>query len=198
MWTLLLIIRVFVFWIVNFGFTEMDRTQKRQHNLVFVKCRVKFYNQEIVFFRQDLLYRMRRSCLVTPSSDETKDPFKHVNTSLVSFIFLWFISFSGNDGNFWNVLVQLVYTITHQSHLCPLPLMVQPIIWNYDHSLRLYPTPHTVFINLLIVDLILHETRFKTKDYCCFKTDSIRWQEWARGVQIWGNNMFQSRLLFNW
>jgi DNA polymerase epsilon subunit 2 len=82
-------------------------------------CRVKFYNQEIVFFRQDLLYRMRRSCLVTPSSEETNDPFKH-----------------------------LVYTITHQSHLCPLPLMVQPIIWNYDHALRLYPTPHTVFISI--------------------------------------------------
>ncbi|CAC34504.1 DNA polymerase epsilon subunit B-like protein [Arabidopsis thaliana] len=80
-------------------------------------CRVKFYNQEIVFFRQDLLYRMRRSCLVTPSSEETNDPFKH-----------------------------LVYTITHQSHLCPLPLMVQPIIWNYDHALRLYPTPHTIVL----------------------------------------------------
>ncbi|XP_010493271.1 PREDICTED: DNA polymerase epsilon subunit B-like isoform X2 [Camelina sativa] len=80
-------------------------------------CRVKFYNQEIVFFRQDLLYRMRRSCLVTPSSEETEDPFKH-----------------------------LVYTITHQSHLCPLPLMVQPIIWNYDHSLRLYPTPYTIVL----------------------------------------------------
>jgi len=39
---------------------------------------------------------------------------------------------------------QLVATITHQSHLCPLPLTVQPIIWNYDHCLRLYPTPHTV------------------------------------------------------
>ncbi|KAL1199185.1 DNA polymerase epsilon subunit B [Cardamine amara subsp. amara] len=80
-------------------------------------CRVKFYNQEIVFFRQDLLYRMRRACLITPSTEETKDPFEH-----------------------------LVYTITHQSHLCPLPLMVQPIIWNYDHTLRLYPTPHTIVL----------------------------------------------------
>ncbi|KAF8109796.1 hypothetical protein N665_0091s0025 [Sinapis alba] len=80
-------------------------------------CRVKFYNQEIVFFRRDLLYQMRRSCLITPSTEETDDPFKH-----------------------------LVYTITHQSHLCPLPLMVQPIIWNYDHSLRLYPTPHTIVL----------------------------------------------------
>lgn len=40
--------------------------------------------------------------------------------------------------------MQLVATITHQSHLCPLPLSVQPIIWNYDHCLHLYPTPHTV------------------------------------------------------
>ncbi|KAG5542651.1 hypothetical protein RHGRI_015705 [Rhododendron griersonianum] len=41
-------------------------------------CRVKFCNQEIVFFRQDLLYRMRRSCLIRPSTEETSDPFKHV------------------------------------------------------------------------------------------------------------------------
>ncbi|XP_010535714.1 PREDICTED: DNA polymerase epsilon subunit B [Tarenaya hassleriana] len=80
-------------------------------------CRVKFYTQEIVFFRQDLLHRMRRSCLIPPSTEETEDPFQH-----------------------------LVYTITHQSHLCPLPLMVQPIIWNYDHALRLYPTPHTMVL----------------------------------------------------
>ncbi|RVX14082.1 DNA polymerase epsilon subunit B [Vitis vinifera] len=77
--------------------------------------RIKFYTQEIVLFRQDLLYRMRRSCLVPPSPEETSDPFEH-----------------------------LVATITHQSHLCPLPLSVQPIIWNYDHCLHLYPNPHTV------------------------------------------------------
>ncbi|KAL5142798.1 DNA polymerase epsilon subunit B [Glycine soja] len=40
----------------------------------------------------------------------------------------------------------LVATITHQSHLCPLPLTVQPIIWNYDHCLYLYPTPHTIVL----------------------------------------------------
>ncbi|KAG5127001.1 hypothetical protein JHK82_027836 [Glycine max] len=43
-------------------------------------------------------------------------------------------------------LVMLVVTITHQSHLCPLPLTVQPITWNYDHCLYLYPTPHTVLL----------------------------------------------------
>ena len=30
------------------------------------------------FFRQDLLYRMRRSCLIPPSTEETDDPFEHV------------------------------------------------------------------------------------------------------------------------
>ncbi|KAI3724271.1 hypothetical protein L2E82_36043 [Cichorium intybus] len=67
--------------------------------------------------RQDLLYRMRRSCLIPPSTEETSEPFEH-----------------------------LVATITHQSHLCPLPLTVQPIIWNYDHCLHLYPTPHTIVL----------------------------------------------------
>jgi hypothetical protein len=40
--------------------------------------RVKFYTQEIVFFRQDQLYTMRRSCLMPPSETETVDPFQHV------------------------------------------------------------------------------------------------------------------------
>ncbi|KAK8951821.1 hypothetical protein KSP39_PZI003633 [Platanthera zijinensis] len=97
----------------------IEELQKHIPTAIFSSnpCRVKFYNQEIAFFRQDLLYRMRRSSLIPPSSEETTDPFEH-----------------------------LVATITHQSHLCPLPLTVQPIIWNYDHCLRLYPTPHTIVL----------------------------------------------------
>ncbi|KAL9432618.1 hypothetical protein AB3S75_027613 [Citrus x aurantiifolia] len=96
-----------------------EELQKYIPNAIFSSnpCRIKFYTQEIVFFRQDLLYRMRRSCLIPPSREETDDPFEH-----------------------------LVATITHQSHLCPLPLTVQPIIWNYDHSLHLYPTPHAIVL----------------------------------------------------
>lgn len=134
--------------------------------LVF-ECRVKFYTQEIVFFCQDLLYRMRRSCLIPPSTEETNDPFEHVHPPLLSLCpplplppfpahslcmwvcFCWHVFING----YWSptcvgfdFLLQLVATITHQSHLCPLPLTVQPIIWNYDHSLHLYPTPHTVLL----------------------------------------------------
>ncbi|KAE8653182.1 DNA polymerase epsilon subunit B [Cucumis sativus] len=96
-----------------------EELQMHVSNAIFSSnpCRVRFYTQEIVFFRQDLLYRMRRSCLIPPSTEETSDPFEH-----------------------------LVATITHQSHLCPLPLVIQPIIWNYDHCLHLYPTPHVIVL----------------------------------------------------
>ncbi|KAJ9183147.1 hypothetical protein P3X46_007051 [Hevea brasiliensis] len=96
-----------------------EELQKYIPNAIFSSnpCRVKFYTQEIVFFRYDLLYRMRRSCLMPPSTEETADPFEH-----------------------------LVATITHQSHLCPLPLIVQPVVWNYDHCLHLYPSPHTIVL----------------------------------------------------
>ncbi|KAL3835292.1 hypothetical protein ACJIZ3_010028 [Penstemon smallii] len=96
-----------------------EEFQNHIPNAVFSSnpCRIKFYTQEIVFFRQDMLYRMRRTCLMPPSTDETSDPFE-----------------------------QLVATITHQSHLCPLPLSIQPIIWNFDHCLHLYPTPHTIVL----------------------------------------------------
>ncbi|XP_034227318.1 DNA polymerase epsilon subunit B-like isoform X1 [Prunus dulcis] len=96
-----------------------EELQNHIPNAIFSSnpCRMKFGSQEVVFFRQDLLYRMRRSCLMPPSTEETTDDFEH-----------------------------LVATITHQCHLCPLPLIVQPIIWNYDHSLYLYPTPHTIVL----------------------------------------------------
>lgn len=80
-------------------------------------CRVRFYAQDIVLFREDLQYRMRRACIVIPSEEETNDPFEH-----------------------------LVVTMLHQNHLCPLPLTSQPINWNYDHSLSLYPTPDTIIL----------------------------------------------------
>ena len=40
----------------------------------------------------------------------------------------------------------LAKTLTSQFHLCPLPLHVQPIYWQYDHSLRLYPLPDLIVL----------------------------------------------------
>ncbi|GMN51451.1 hypothetical protein TIFTF001_020598 [Ficus carica] len=108
-----------------------EELQNHIPNAIFSSnpCRIKFFSQEIVFFREDMLYRMRRSCLMPPSTEETEDSFEHL-VKVMGFEFV----------------LQLVATITHQSHLCPLPLVVQPIIWNYDHALHLYPTPHTIVL----------------------------------------------------
>ncbi|KAJ8621382.1 hypothetical protein MRB53_029911 [Persea americana] len=118
-----------------------EELQKHIPNAIFCSnpCRIKFYTQEIVFFRQDLLYRMRRSSLIPPSKEETSDPFEH-----------------------------LVATITHQSHLCPLPLTVQPIIWNYDHCLRLHPTPHTI-----VLGDTSEQKAFKYTGITCFNPGSF-------------------------
>ncbi|XP_027924509.1 DNA polymerase epsilon subunit B [Vigna unguiculata] len=118
-----------------------EELQKHIPNAIFSSnpCRVKFYTQEIVFFRQDMLHRMRRSCLMSPSTEETDDLFQH-----------------------------LVATITHQSHLCPLPLTVQPIIWNYDHCLYLYPTPHTI-----VLGDRSQQKAFKYTGITCFNTGSF-------------------------
>ncbi|RZB92415.1 DNA polymerase epsilon subunit B [Glycine soja] len=62
----------------------------------------------------------------------------------------------------------LVATITHQSHLCPLPLTVQPNIWNYDHCLYLYPTPHTIVLG----DRSLWNA-FKNTEITYFNTSSF-------------------------
>lgn len=84
-------------------------------------------------------------------------------------------------------LLQLVATITHQGHFCPLPLTVQPIIWNFDHCLHLYPTPHTVLFFVIFISFALYiivkcllfsirrgwidtVTNWKDKEWYCYRS----------------------------
>ncbi len=41
-------------------------------------------------------------------------------------------------------LRQLITTLLDQAHLCPLPMTTQPVYWDFDHALRLYPLPNVV------------------------------------------------------
>jgi DNA polymerase epsilon subunit 2 len=40
----------------------------------------------------------------------------------------------------------LALTVLQQSHLCPLPLVQQPVYWQLDHALHLYPLPHALVL----------------------------------------------------
>eukprot|EP01083_Nonionella_stella_P059378 155352_1 len=83
----------------------------------FAFFRIRFGTQEIVVFRQDLLAKMRRNCVVTPKLEDAVDLSNH-----------------------------LAKTILDQSHLCPLPLQICPLYWNYSHALNLYPSPDLIVL----------------------------------------------------
>jgi DNA polymerase epsilon subunit 2 len=80
-------------------------------------CRMSWITKEIVFFREDLLHKMRRNCIRPPSEMETTDISQH-----------------------------LVKTLIDQAHLSPLTMEKRPIYWNYDHALRLYPLPDVLVL----------------------------------------------------
>lgn len=80
--------------------------------------RIRFFTQEIVLFRQELSHRLRRKAIIPPKPS----PPERAVTDHVS------------------------RTIIDQGHLCPLPISMQPIYWEYDHALRLSPMPDVIVI----------------------------------------------------
>ncbi|KDQ20670.1 hypothetical protein BOTBODRAFT_26684 [Botryobasidium botryosum FD-172 SS1] len=80
-------------------------------------CRIRFFGQEIVIFREDLMRRMLRNLIG--------------------------IKGDGGDVDLKRYLVQ---SILDQCHLSPLPITVQPVLWEYDHALRLYPMPTALIL----------------------------------------------------
>ncbi len=43
-----------------------------------------------------------------------------------------------------NSCLQTIETVINQANLSPLPIEKRPVYWEYESSLRIYPTPHTV------------------------------------------------------
>ncbi|WFD18523.1 DNA-directed DNA polymerase [Malassezia caprae] len=78
-------------------------------------CRLVYYSQEVVVFRDDLLRKMLRHAVLLRDDLSAADMPKF-----------------------------LVSTLLDQAHLCPLPPLVRPILWEYAHALRLYPMPSAV------------------------------------------------------
>ncbi|KAJ1981501.1 DNA-directed DNA polymerase epsilon, subunit B [Dimargaris verticillata] len=98
-------------------FTQTLRRKVKRCHFTSNPCRIKYCNREMVLFRQDIMNRMRRNCVIVPSDDDSRDVKQH-----------------------------LVRTLIDQSHLCPLPLRTAPIYWAFDHALRLYPIPDALVL----------------------------------------------------
>lgn len=81
-------------------------------------ARLRLCGQTVVVFREDLLLKARRSCILPPADDETT---------------------SDLNGH-------LVKTIVDQAHLCPLPLNEAAVAWQHDHALWLHPAPDVLVL----------------------------------------------------
>jgi len=80
-------------------------------------CRIKFFGQEIVIFREDLMARMLRNLIGVKPKTRTEDLKRY-----------------------------LVQSVIDQCHLSPLTSHIQPTLSEYDHAFRLYPMPTSLIL----------------------------------------------------
>jgi len=91
-------------------------------------AKIRYFSQDLVFFRDDLQAKMRRNCLMPPDDDKLPEIAP------------------GDEWANRPVFKHLAATMVQQAHLCPLPITQSPIYWEYDHSLWLYPAPNCIFL----------------------------------------------------
>ncbi|KAJ1554511.1 DNA polymerase epsilon subunit 2, partial [Nowakowskiella sp. JEL0078] len=97
--------------------TERIRSKVPNSRFLSNPARLKYCSQEIVLFREDIVKKMRRNCILKPDLEQEGEIKRH-----------------------------LVKTIIDQGHLVPLTPNTQPTYWGFDHDLRLYPIPQVMVL----------------------------------------------------
>ncbi|KAK0521797.1 DNA-directed DNA polymerase epsilon, subunit B [Tilletia horrida] len=80
-------------------------------------CRIRYFGQEIVIMRDNIMSRALRNTI------RLKDEMEE--GALKRF---------------------LVSTLLDQAHLCPFAQHIRPTLWDFDHTLRLYPMPNALIL----------------------------------------------------
>ncbi|OLL25076.1 DNA polymerase epsilon subunit B [Neolecta irregularis DAH-3] len=118
----------------------INRVRRVCKDCVFASnpCRISYFTQDIVIFRDDVLSRLRRNSMVfkpavkeqeqgddsyrpPPDQDDIPDDVKAAR----------------------NVLVR---TILDQGHLSPFHVSIKPVLWDFDYTLRLFPLPTALIV----------------------------------------------------
>lgn len=102
-------------------FTASIRSKVPHANFVSNPCRMRYFSREIVFYREDIVSKLRRNVLISPTNND-------------------------NDRGNERLVQHALKTMLDQGHLSPLPQSVSPVFWQYDHALRLYPLPDALFV----------------------------------------------------
>lgn len=114
--------------------TENIRSRISHVTFASNPCRIRFYTQEIVLFREDLLKKMQRHLalpLLLPKSSGTDEGQEQREEAAAAVP---------------DITAQLVESIMDQSHLFPLPARAKPIFWDLDYTMRLFPLPHLLVL----------------------------------------------------
>jgi DNA polymerase epsilon subunit 2 len=139
-------------------------------------CRLRYHGREVVVFRHDLMAAMRRRVLVPPAGLEAlelhQEDLAREEADIVAGRTAAAKGWAGRKGAAADdtapdgggadaggppaagddtavrraLFAHLVLTLLQQSHLCPLPLVAQPVHWRHDRALSLYPLPHAVVL----------------------------------------------------
>uniref|UniRef100_M4BR39 DNA polymerase II subunit 2 n=1 Tax=Hyaloperonospora arabidopsidis (strain Emoy2) TaxID=559515 RepID=M4BR39_HYAAE len=109
-------------------------------------CRIRYYTQDLVIFRDNLQQKMQRHAILPllPSEREEGAVIDTDNEEVIA------SSVSQMDISKHVLVIPtracLAKTLIDQAHLCPLPLMANPINWDFDASLQLFPAPDVLII----------------------------------------------------
>ncbi|CAI5747424.1 unnamed protein product [Peronospora destructor] len=97
-------------------------------------CRIRYYTRDIVIFRDDLQQKMQRHAILPPMSSENEGAAEEEDGEAALSVSQTHIS------------KHLVKTLIDQAHLCPLPLIANPINWDFDASMQLFPVPDVLIL----------------------------------------------------
>ncbi|CAI5723284.1 unnamed protein product [Hyaloperonospora brassicae] len=101
-------------------------------------CRIRYYTQDIVIFRDNLQQKMQRHAILPPMPSEREEDAVIGNDSETDA--------AASSVSQMDISKHLAKTLIDQAHLCPLPLMANPITWDFDASLQLFPAPDVLII----------------------------------------------------
>eukprot|EP00760_Papus_ankaliazontas_P019468 PhM_4_TR18027/c4_g1_i2/m.93070/K02325/POLE2; DNA polymerase epsilon subunit 2 len=98
-------------------FVRTLRSKLENVQLATNPCRLRIFTREIVIFRSDIVQTLYTNAIMLPTGANATSAHDHV-----------------------------VKTLLDEGHLSPLCPSLQPVAWHLDHSLRLYPLPHTLIL----------------------------------------------------
>lgn len=133
--------------------------------------RLRWFTQELVFFRSDIGERLRKSALIsaTQAGGNASYDYDYDRDGPVESVPGLGAPGAGqalDDDDAPAALDAMPHTdaedagkpaarsksyhvaatLVHQAHLCPLPMLEQPVYWDHDHALRLWPPPDLLFM----------------------------------------------------